>query len=58
MQDGRKYTALLSKFELMRKLRFQLRHDYGRLRFRFKITVMITPFLISLIYNPIGYVTN
>jgi len=23
------YTVLLSKFELMRKLRFQLRYDYG-----------------------------
>ncbi len=29
-----------------------------RLRFHYKITVMVIPFLISLIYNPIGYVTD
>jgi len=28
------------------------------LRFHYKITVMIIPFLISLIYNPIGCVKN
>jgi hypothetical protein len=27
--EKQKKTVLLSKFELMRKLRFQLRYDYG-----------------------------